>query len=375
MRSCPRSLAAARPLARALLVAVALGASACNENAAGEARPADPPAVYVETVPVVRGDVEVAVEAVGTLQPHQRVEIRARNEGTVAAVFVTDGEAVAAGAPLVQLDTTKLAAEVRLREASLTAARTRFANADTAFKRARDLFARGFIPQQEHDDAKARTDEAAAAVEEAEAALAVARELLRDASIEAPIDGTASAALVDPGDYLRNGDHLLTIIDADPIEVEFSIPEEHLARLAIGTQVSVHVPSYPDDRFAGTISYVAPEVSPETHTIHLKARIPNADGRLRPGQFAIVRTVLAVHESATLVPEEAIVSEGAGTCVYLVDGGRAVRREVDLGVRQRDRVEITSGLAGGETVIVSGQMRLRDGMAVQTAASAPAREG
>jgi membrane fusion protein (multidrug efflux system) len=172
---------------------------------------------------------------------------------------------------------------------------------------------------------------------------------------------------VDPGDYLRNGDHLLTITDADPIEVEFSVPEEHLARVTVGLAVAVHVPSYPDDRFDGTITYLAPEISPETHSIHLKARIPNSEGHLRPGQFATVRTILAVHEAATLVPEEAIVSEGAATCVYVVEGGRAVRRQVDLGVRQRDQVEVTSGLGGGETVVVSGQIRLRDGMAVQTA--------
>ena len=354
-----------------------LALAGCNGSASGEARSSEPetPAVYVETAPVVRGNVEVAVEAVGTLQPNQRVEIRARNEGVVSAVLVGDGEAVVAGAQLIQLDTTKLAAEARLREAALTAAKARSANAGSAFKRARDLLARGFIPQQEHDDARAAADEAAAAVQEAEAALAVARELLRDADIRAPIAGIASAALVDRGDYLRNGDHILTIIDADSVEAEFSVPEEHLAQLAVGSRVSVNVPSYPDERFGGTISYLAPEVSPETHSVHLKARIPNPDGRLRPGQFATVRAILAVHESATLVPEEAIVSEGATTCVYVVDGGRAVRREVALGVRQRDQVEVTRGLTGGETIVTSGQIRLRDGAAVQTVASAAGGEG
>jgi hypothetical protein len=96
---------------------------------------------------------------------------------------------------------------------------------------------------------------------------------------------------------------------------------------------------------------------------------------LRPGQFATVRTILAVHADATLVPEEAIVSEGATTSVYVVDGGRALRRQVDLGVRQRDQVEVTRGLAGGETVVVSGQIRLRDGMSVQTAASVQPGQG
>ncbi len=371
----PRHRLRANVLASALLAsAIASVTTGCNDNAAGEARPTETPAVYVETAPVVRGNVEVVVEAVGTLQPNQRVEIRARNEGVVAAVLVEDGQAVEVGTPLVQLDTTKLAAETRLQEATLSAARARSVNAQSAFKRARDLLGRGFIPQQEHDDARARADEAAAAVQEAEAALAVAQKLLQDADIQAPIAGITSAALVDVGDYLRNGDHVLTIVDADPVEVEFSIPEEHLARVAVGLPAAVHVPSYPDDRFDGTITYLAPEVSPETHAMHLKATIPNPEGRLRPGQFATVRAIMAVHEAATLVPEEAIVSEGAATCVYVVESGRAVRREVGLGVRQRHQVEVTSGLAGGETVVVSGQIRLRDGMAVQTA-SADGQQG
>jgi membrane fusion protein (multidrug efflux system) len=104
--------------------------------------------------------------------------------------------------------------------------------------------------------------------------------------------------------------------------------------------------------------------------VRLKARIPNADGRLRPGQFASVRAILEVHRSSTLVPEEAIVPEGAATWVFVVENGRASRRRVDLGIRRGGLVEVTNGLARGETVVVNGQFRLHDGGAVQVA---PAR--
>lgn len=355
--------------APAVLVAVC---AACNGSATGDIHRTEPPAVYVETAQAVVDDVEVTVQAVGTLQPHHRVEIRSRTEGVVASVLVEDGEVVEVDTPLVRLDMTKLAAEVRLKEATLAAARARAANALASFRRARDLVDRGFIPQQEFDDARAASEEAAAAVAEAEAALAVARALLRDADIHAPISGVAGESAVDPGDYLRNGDFVLTIIDADPIEVEFTVPEEHLARLAVGQDVDVQVPSYSQERFGGKLTYIDPEVSQETHSVRLKATIPNADGRLRPGQFATVRAVLAVHTDAVLVPEEAIVPEGAATWVYVVEDGHAKRRKVELGVRRLGQVEITAGLTGAETVVISGHVRLHEGSAVETVAALPA---
>jgi membrane fusion protein (multidrug efflux system) len=352
------------------VVIVVFGIGACDRRATGEVGSAEPRPVFVETAPVTTGDVEVAIEAVGTLHPHHRVVVRARVEGVVANVEVSEGEAVALGDPLLELDTTKLAAEVRLREASLAAARARATNARSSFARARDLLKGGFIPQQQFDDAKAAAEASAAEVEEADAALAVALELLREASVRAPLAGVAGEANVDPGDYVRNGDPLVTIVDADPIEVAFSLPEEHLSKLALGRPVSVRVPSYPGAVFEGVLTYIDPEVQPDTHAVRLKARIPNANGRLRPGQFASVRAILEFHRASTLVPEEAIVPEGAATWVFVVENGRASRRRVDLGIRRGGLVEVTSGLGGGETVVVNGQFRLHDGGAVQVA---PAR--
>ena len=359
-----------RALVAAALLAIVL--PACSGDATGEARPTEPAPTFVETAPVIVDDVEVAIDAVGTLRPYRRVEVRSRSEGVIAAVMVAEGEAVALGDPLVQLDATKLAAEARLREATLVAARARAVNARSTLQRSTDLLKRGFIPQQEFDDARAGAAAADASVDEAEAALVVARELLRDADVRAPIAGVAGEAAVDPGDYVRNGDPLLTIVDADPVEVEFSVPEEHLAKLAVGRAVSVEVPSYSDERFEGTVTYIDPEVQPDTHAVRLKATIPNADLRLRPGQFAAVRAILEVHRASILVPEEAIVPEGTATWVYVVTDGHAERRKVDLGVRREGQVEVTDGLRAEEVVVVNGHFRLRDGGAVQIAESVPA---
>lgn len=351
---------------------LAFACAACNGHATGDIERTEPPTVHVETAQAIVDDVEVTVQAVGTLQPHRRVEIRSRTEGVVEFVLIEDGEHVEVDTPLVRLDMTKLAAEVRLKEAALAAARARAANARRSFSRARDLSDRGFIPEQELDDRRATSEEATAAVAETEAALVVAQTLLRDADFRAPIAGVAGELAVDPGDYLRNGDHVLTIIDADPVEVEFMVPEEHLARLAVGQDVSVRVPSYPEERFTGKVTYIEPEVLQETRSVRLKATIPNPDERLRPGQFATVRAVLAVHANAVLVPEEAIVPEGAATWVYVVQDGHALRRKVELGQRRLGQAEVTTGLTGTETVVVSGHVRLRDGSAIRTAASAPA---
>jgi membrane fusion protein (multidrug efflux system) len=160
-----------------------------------------------------------------------------------------------------------------------------------------------------------------------------------------------------------------TIIDPNPVEVEFSVPEEHLAKLALGRPVSASVPSYPDDLFTGTVTYIEPEVLPDTRSVRLKATIANDDRRLRPGQFATVRAVLAVHAGAVLVPEEAVVPQGAATWVYVVESGHALQRKVSLGVRRVGYVEITGGLEGTETIVVNGQLRLHDGAPVHTVAA------
>jgi RND family efflux transporter MFP subunit len=358
-----------RPVTALGLLLIAVQLAACGNDATSSA-PADKPAVFVETAAVSIEDVIVDIDAVGTLHPNQRVEVRAETAAKVANVLVQDGQEVRAGDQLVQLDTHKLQAEVGVQEATLAASRIRAANARKEHRRARDLFQKGFIPQQEFDDAEAAANEAAAGVAESDASLALARALLDEADIRAPIDGTAGECMVDQGDFLQTGDLLLTIIDTTPIEVEFTVPEEHLAVLHVGRPVSIGVSSYPGEEFTGTLTYIDPEVLPETRSMRLKATFPNDDERLRPGQFASVHTVIALHEQATVLPEEAIVPDGGSTWAYIVEGNRAHRREITLGIRQNGRVEVTDGLDGTETVVVSGQMRLSDGAPVE---SAPAR--
>jgi membrane fusion protein (multidrug efflux system) len=365
-------------IGRAIAVAATLIVSAhltvgCHPDATGEAAPTEPPPAPVDTAAVTIDDVEIAVEAVGTLLPNRRVEVRSQAEGVVATVVVADGQVVATGDPLVQLDPTKLAAEVRLREATLAAARARNVSARAGFERGHDLVDKGFIPKQEFVELKAMAQAAAAEVDEADAALALARELLSDADVRAPIPGIAGDTAVDPGDYVRNGDPLLTIVDTDPLEVEFQLPEEHLPKLAVGRIVAVRVPGYPGEAFSATVTFIDPEVKPETHAARLKARIPNPDRRLRPGQFASVHVVLEVHERSTLVPEEAVVAEGAISWIYVVENGRASRRQVDLGVRRDGIVEVTAGLSGTETVVVNGQFRLRDGGPVEARPPGPTK--
>jgi len=358
------------PLRAIGLLLTAVQLAACGNDATSSA-PAEKPAVFVETAAVSIEDVIVDVDAVGTIHPAQRVEVRAETAAKVVRVLVEDGQEVRAGDQLVQLDTHKLQAEVGVQEATLTASRIRAANARKEHRRARDLFQKGFIPQQEFDAAEAAAKEAAAGVAESEASLALARALLDEADIRAPIDGTAGECQVDPGDFLQMGDLLLTIIDTKPVEVTFTVPEEHLAALHVGRPVSISVSSYPGEEFVGTLTYIDPEVLPETRSMRLKATIPNDDERLRPGQFASVHTPIAFHAQATVLPEEAIVPDGGSTWTYIVEGDRARRREVTLGIRQNGRVEITDGLDGTETVVVSGQMRLTDGAPVETAPARP----
>jgi membrane fusion protein (multidrug efflux system) len=147
-----------------------------------------------------------------------------------------------------------------------------------------------------------------------------------------------------------------------------------LSRLAPGLTLEVHSDAYPDRTFTAVVTSVDTRIDPATRSVTTVAEIDNRDGLLRPGMFLTVRVQLSTDASALLVPEQALVPQGTRQFVYLVVDGKAVRREVTLGTRLRGQVQILSGLAAGESVVVEGTQRLRDGVPVQVqgAGTAPA---
>lgn len=343
------------------LVSLSLGlGSACGGGIAGGEGSERPP-IAVETAVVGAEDVDVIVEAVGSLEADQRIEVKARRSGRIAALPVAEGNSVSKGTALVRLDDRDLVARVDQARAALAEAGVRAAAARRSFDRSAALRKKGIASEQDHDDTESEYERAAAALEVARANLAFAEAELAETVVEAPFAGTFGRLLVDPGAYVREGESLGLLIDDDPLEVVFSLPERYIARLRKGLPVTAGVSSLPERPFPGEISFIAPAVDAESRTVTVKAKIPNPDRVLRPGQYGTVRVRLERHPNAPVVPEEAIVPTAERLIVFVVEDGNASARTVRTGVRLPGRVELLGGVAPGETIVVTGHEKLREG--------------
>lgn len=333
--------------------------AACGGGPAPEEGPAAA-GTGVDAAVARQDTVSLTVRAVGSLEADARVRVRPEIDGHVTSVHFREGATVDRGELLVRLDHNKLQARVEAARATVQSARAEVRNLERQLERNDTLLAQGAISQQAYDDLETRLNTAQARLEEARANLSLAEQNLEDATIRAPFAGRTGARSFDVGDYVSVGDDLFTLVDDDPMEIGFSVPERYLGSLELGSPVSLTVRSMPGRTFRGKIDFVSPYVDPTNRTVALKARVPNPESELRPGQFADVRLQLQ-SRPAVLLPEAAVVPRQGGNVVFVADGGRAVRRQVELGARRRGEVEIVSGVSPGDTVVVAGQQKISDG--------------
>jgi membrane fusion protein, multidrug efflux system len=318
------------------------------------AQAAVPPAervVTVEAEPVAVDTVLEDIRAVGTLEPDEAVIISPEIAGRIDSIHFHEGDEVAAGAVLVELDATTLRAELAKARSDLTLAE---ANRERAMT----------LAQRGTGTLRAR-DEAIAAYQVAQADLALAEARLEKATLKAPFPGVIGLRAVSTGAYVTPGTRIVRLANIDPIKVDFRVPELVLSSLRPGQQIRVTVDALPGRTFEGEIYVIDPIVDENGRAVRLRARIANPERLLKPGLFARVRIVVDRRENAVLVPESAVFAEGGKRLVYRVVDGRAALTEVALGHRRPGQVEVVSGLGAGETVVTAGHQQIRDGTRVE----------
>lgn len=351
-------------LAAASLAVLALACGGEEEaGAASEPTAAEGAAAQLDTL-------SLTVRAVGSLEADALVEVRPEIDGHVTSIQFREGERVEEGEVLVRLDENQLRAQMQAARATVSRTRAEVENLARSVERNDSLLAQGAISEQTFDDLQTRYSSAQARLEEAEANLNLAEQRLEDATIRAPFAGRTGARTFDRGDYVRVGDRLFTLVDDQPLEIAFSVPERYLGRLHRGSPVELTVRSMPGRTVRGEVDFVSPYVDPQNRTVELKARVPNPAAELRAGQFADVRLQLE-SRPAVIVPEAAVVPRQEGNVIFLVRGDTAVRRQVETGARRRGLVEVLTGVSAGDTVVVAGQQHLRDGAPVALEMEAP----
>jgi len=310
----------------------------------GFAAPVEVARVHVDTV-------VDAIQATGQIEAVQSIILRPDIDGRITSILFREGGYVRAGTPLFKVDDAELVAQVARAEAERDLSRQ-------ALERTRTLIAQNAASQADLEQA-----EATARSSEAQYELLKVR--LDRTVVRAPFGGVAGSRQVSLGDYVTSSTGLVTLQTVHPQRAVFQVPERYASELALGQEVAFRVAAIPGRDFRGTVEFVDPIVTLPSRTILVKARVPNREGDLQPGMFIEVRLATDVRPAATIVPEEAIVPLEAGPVIWVIDdSSKAEQRAVELGVRTPGFVEIRSGVAAGEQVVVGGQVRLQPGMAV-----------
>lgn len=335
-----------------LLLAFPLAAAGCareKAEAAAPSTPADRPA-QVRVLELSPRFVADRTSWPADLLPERRATLAAEVGGSVESVTVQLGEIVRAGRQLAAIDERSLAQNVAEAEAWLR-------QAEQQHERASNLFARKAVTRAHLLDAETNRDVA-------RSRLATARLELRKSHVEAPWAGSVAARHVEVGDFVSPGTPLFDLVDVARLKVRAPARAADVPYLAIGREVEVTVDALPGERFAARIERMGAELDPDTRTLEVEAEIDNRDGRLKPGMLARITVTRRELPAALVVPGSAVIDLGASKAVWLVEDGRATRREVTLGPVIGEEVVI-EGVPAGSRVIVEGRHLVGEGQKVE----------
>jgi multidrug efflux system membrane fusion protein len=323
---------------------------------------------------VKKGPLPFVVNANGQIEPNRTVAVQSLVSGMLTRVAIAEGDEVAQGQVLFQIDPRPFRAELDRLRSTLARDQATLLRARGDSVRFAGLAKDGYVTRQQLDQTFAEAGALAATVEAGQASLERARLDLEATTIKAPISGRTGQITLRVGSLVRAqaDPPLLTINELQPVLVRFTVPEqafeEMRRRSGLDKALPVNiVPNVGDSskKITGTLTFIDNTVDRATGTVLLKARVPNADRSLWPGQFVSVGLELTVDQDAITVPSEAVVATGNGAFVYLVEDGKAKRMAVKVGRTAGALVKLDSGLVGGEQVIIEGQNRLQDGAKVE----------
>jgi HlyD family secretion protein len=384
---------------------MALVASGCSRSDTAQARGRDESAKPVTVNAVGEQTVIRSIEVVGTLAAVDEVTVSSEADGIVSRILHDLGDRVRSGDVMVELDREKAEYNLDQQRAALARALAQYgapdprhlpaaektpdvqkASADLAqakqsFDRASQLFTRTLVPQQTLDDAATALQSKQASYElslhnaknleasisAADAAMKLADRQLRDTYIRAPFDGYVQHRFVNVGQFVKGSGvpiPVMSVVRIDPLRVIGEIPEKMVPWVVVGQPVEVHVDAYPDTTIAGKMSRISPAVNSATRAFPFEALVPNDGALLKPGTFARLSLRTNKTDRVLTLPYAALQYRYGVNRVFVVKGDRLVAKELKVGERLGDRIEIVSGINAGEPVAMTDVDKLVDGLKV-----------
>ena len=394
-------------LSAGLLSCFVLASSSCSKTSGKAVDSASPRPMSVRVLPVELKQTRRNVESVGSLFPLDEVTVSSEVEGRVDQVLVDVGDHVSKGQTIVKVVPTELQLTLDQQRASLQQARARLglsengedfkdvrnapevkkaaadlADAEQKYLRAKTLYEQGLLPKQSFDEAESRHNAARAAYDlsvqavenlraqltQSRAATALAQKKVGDSIIRAPFAGQVKERTVTQGQYLKVQTPVMVIVNVDPMRVRLRVPEKMAAWVKSGQEVTVSVEAYPGRTFTGKITRINPSVDQQTRAFEVEALIDNRETLLKPGFFVKATIPSSFVVEALFVPQEALLYVYGVYKVFVLEGNTLKEREVKIGERNGDEVEIVEGLKQGERIAVATKgQELKEGATVEIA--------
>jgi multidrug efflux pump subunit AcrA (membrane-fusion protein) len=372
--------------------------------------------IPVETVSLHRGSIDHRLNLTGTIISEAMVDVFSKVSGIVEKILVEQGDRVKASQVVAMVEREEKEAQLQEAQAALDVLHARWTQMETGarpeeivqaeqlvcqtkaswetsldnYTRLKNLKERDFISKQRLDEAMLQVtikeaeyrsakekltllkkgarqedrDALLAQIRQAEAALRLAQIHLKNTTIRAPISGIISKRFLDQGSFVSTSFPIVRIVSMDRVKVLVQVVESELAQLRVGVKSEICVDAYPEEVFRGEVSCISPTIDPESRMADIEIQVDNKDHRLKPGMFARANLIVERRNDVLLLSKDSLIKEHGKIRVFVHENGKALLREVSLGLEGEKYVEVVRGLQQGEEVIIAGQYELKDRMPV-----------
>ncbi len=290
------------------------------------------------------------IYANGSILANEEVELRNEIPGRIVRLNFEEGQKIAKGQVLLQIDAAEFDAQLRSLESKLN-----IAEKDEARKK--ELLGISGVSQEIYDNS-------AALVEELKAEIQLTKSRVRNSQIEAPFSGRIGLRYVSPGAYLGMGERIAVLVQDDPVKIEFSVPQRYASMISKGQSITFRH-SGSREEFEAEVYATEPRIDIGSRTLKVRARCSNKDGQLIPGSFVDIEIILERIEGALMVSTDVIIPQIQGQQVMVAKKGIARAAEIETGTRTETMVQIIDGVAAGDTIITTALLSLKDGSAIQ----------
>lgn len=354
-----------------LAAAVLVAGAACKKTAA---KAGDATQTYgaapVKVFKAQRERITEKLTYTGTLEALNKINITPETGGKIARIYVEAGDRVAKGQLLAELETQSIRLQLKQAEAGVAVAEASYADAQRNKERMDRLIKEQAVSEQQSEKIHLAYEASAAQLEQARAALNLAQHALEVSLMKAPFAGVIASKNAEVGDVINpmmggfggGAGGVLTLMDYSKIKLAVAISGEDIGRIRKGQEAVLRVGSLPGREFRGVVRVVNLTADPQNKKFGVEVHVDNPDASLRPGTFGDLVFEVATRDNALVVPQAAILEN---SYVFVVEGNKAVRKNVTLGLQNTTMVEVLSGLAEGESVIADGNYGLEAGAAVQ----------